>query len=128
MSKKVIWWRLFGVIIFISGERIVGGCCLCYFCENSLRRRTFIIAGSIVFGNFVSKTFLIKYCLGNNNDKMIRRFDVKIGDDKLVSGGGIFLQAGHCNLGNGGDVEITGGNTSDPYSFSGKVCIRVGFK
>ena len=55
-------------------------------------------------------------------------FNVKTGDEKLVSGGGIFLQAGHGNLGNGGDIEITGGNTSDSYSFGGKICIRVGFK
>ena len=55
-------------------------------------------------------------------------FNVKTGDEKLVSGGGIFLQVGDDNLGNGGDIEITGGNTSDSYSFSGKICIRVGFK
>ena len=34
---------------------------------------------------------------------------------------------GHGNRGNGGDIEITGGNTSDWYSFGGTMCIRVGF-
>ena len=40
-------------------------------------------------------------------------FNVKTGDDKLVSGRSIFLQEGHGNLSNGGDIKITGDNTSD---------------
>ena len=71
MSKKVIWCRLFGIIIFICGERIVGWRFLGYFCTNPLRRSTFVIAGSVVFGNFASNFFRIKHCLGNNNDRII---------------------------------------------------------
>ena len=54
--------------------------------------------------------------------------NVKKSNAKQGSRGSIFLQAGHCNLGNGVGVEIVGGNRSDSYSFGGRVSIRGGFK
>ena len=53
-------------------------------------------------------------------------FNVKTGDDKLVSGRSIFLQEGHGNLSNGGDIKITGDNTSDWYLFGGKGLYKSG--
>ena len=63
MSKKIYDEGYLGVIIIICGERRDGGCGKGYFCAN-------VVAGSVVFDNFVSGIFLLGVTWGgNNNDK-----------------------------------------------------------